>query len=1137
TNCELQINGSLTDMPDSFFDVFFDIDIMQNAVTQGYIVIHGSATVLVFGSYDTTPTHYLTVANGGHLVLNIVSAAEVEEEGEVVMEQGSLWESNAPLCVTTTGSITFTDGGGGGSGACIACPGFTALTPGSFIPALGTLEITSALGVWPQHLNIGPGNHAFNLVINSSGPVCLDNDCDIYGDLHIIHGPLDVSTLNREIRLYGSWTDDTAPLGFEARNGTVRFLGGGAGSGADIFTGGGEESFFDVIINKPAGTVTSHCGLQLAGDLAIWPDSFFDVFFDVLVDGDLDLLGDLHCSVPLTLTLHGRLFSAAGSHLLMGDGLLHCDNADLPRTTEILGTIVLGGGSCAFDHHHLTILSSGAIVISGGGGAGGNVGCTGLTALTPGSFVPSHGILRLTGDPDGVLEHLNLASGNHCCGLTIDAISPVQLDNDCDVLGDLHILQGTLDVSTADRLLRVGGNWVNDNPSLGFEARNGTVIFGGGGGGGACSISAGGLREEFHNLVIDKALSTDIVTLDDHVCTLGDGVCDIIRGTLYVNDHELTVSGNCNIAGGGILFLDGGICAMGEGRTLTVNSGGTCKAHGNRNRESRMKGKEDTGRWKLKVNSGGHISAKQTEFKHLREEGVKVYPGGIIDPDGDFDECRFNSGAAGCTFLTLDNSQALTIDAIEFVSGSSEQYNIAKLENAGHIMVESCSGNFTGPLHEYDPHGRIEWVGFDPNLVISGFEVSDPDPMYPDLISYTVHVLNDSDYPVTSPFNLHLFLNRDTPPELYEAGDLVHSCGPLPGHGVCSHTFTDVGYLPPDIWHSWTCADPENVILEEEETDNLAGPLTVTWRPLPNLVVTEFTASDYNPVVGTPVNLHVEVTNQSPTTIEVDCIWIRIYDPVTGELIHEECVPVDDGLLGFGVLELDVSHTRYAPLTELLAVWADPLNAIPESNESDNQAELPQPLVWSELPNLVITQFYASDYNPFVCDTVTYHVEIQNQSTMIIITGINLRRWNPDTQQYEDYWIEGPIMGWGVVTLDFGDSSAEAGTQLWIAIADPDNLIEESNEADNQLALPEMITWHPLPPVGETSIARLGGDLGRLTWSYPIWVSRFRIHHGDDPYGELEYLGHTIDSFFDVYLSDPRDFYQIKAERDLPPAK
>ena len=183
-----------------------------------------------------------------------------------------------------------------------------------------------------------------------------------------------------------------------------------------------------------------------------------------------------------------------------------------------------------------------------------------------------------------------------------------------------------------------------------------------------------------------------------------------------------------------------------------------------------------------------------------------------------------------------------------------------------------------------------------------------------------------------------------------------------------------------------------------------------------------------------------------------------------------------------------------------------------------------------------MTQFYASNYDPYLCDPVTYHVQVTNQSAIVIITGINLRLINPATGEYEDHWITG-MLGWGVVEVDFNDTSDEPGYEIKEVWVDPDNLIQESNEEDNIAYLPEPVEWHALPAVGNVEITRLTGTMGRLTWTYPIWASRYRIYSCDDPYGTFSYLGQTVDSFFDVFLANPKGFYLIKAERDLPAGK
>lgn len=990
TNCELQLNGSYSDEPESFFDVFFDIDIMQNAVTQGYIVIHGSATVLVFGGYDTTPTHNLTVANNGKLGLQMASGADIEEEGEVIMEQGSLWESNAPLSVTSTGSIVFTTGGGGGSGACIACPGFTALTPGSFVPTMGILEIIpTTLGGWTQSVDIAPGNNAYNLVINSGGYVRLDNDCDVAGDLDImpesffdvffdvfVAGDLDLwgemevhpgvlTEIGGDIEFEetgaleidgGGSSAGYVKYGFGGMNhiitqmrsdiqiqegviletnhflhiqptGSIVFIAGGGGAGGSIrcrgfealtpgsfvpacgrldITGSSADSpqyvniapgnnAYDLSISS-TGPVSSLNDCDILGDLDIMPDSFFDVFFDISLGGDLHLAGELVLENAVHATVSGLPTLGVGSVLILNMSADIITN-DLLATMPPLyaqGLIIISDGEF-IANQALVVTSTGSIQFTDGGGGGGSgkIICRGLEALAPGTFDPDMGTLELIGTPTAAYIHINVGIGNKAFNLAVNTPTIAVLDNNLVVAGDLDLNQGVLDASASNYDIYCWGSWATNSTTAGFEPRNASVHFVGSG---DCGISTVKDHEEFHDLVINKS---GTVTLHDNVSTMGDGVCDVVLGTLYVNNVLLTVSGDCSIASGGMLYLDGGECALGDGRVLTVNGGGTCKAHGNRNRDSKMKGKDESW-WKMHVGSGGHVSAKQTEFKQVREEGIKVDAGATVDPDADFDECKFLQGAPGCTYLTIDNSQPLVIDALTLNASGGELHNIAKLENAGHILVNSCTGNFTGPAFENDAHNLVDWIGFDPNLVV--------------------------------------------------------------------------------------------------------------------------------------------------------------------------------------------------------------------------------------------TQFYASNYDPYVCDPVTYHARVENQSSVIIINAINLRWINPATGEYEDHWISG-MPGWGVVDLDWNDTSSQPGLDVTEVYVDPDDLIVESNEADNFLPIPQPVVWHELPLATEMTIMRLGGDTGRLDWEYPIWVSRYHIYASDDPYGTFSHLGYAVESFFDVYMADPKLFYKVTAERDAPPGE
>jgi hypothetical protein len=297
------------------------------------------------------------------------------------------------------------------------------------------------------------------------------------------------------------------------------------------------------------------------------------------------------------------------------------------------------------------------------------------------------------------------------------------------------------------------------------------------------------------------------------------------------NSVAVTVLGYANVHSGGELNIDAGASfSIGSGNTLLINNGGYLGILGTSGSPASMSS-TGGGFWKLDVL--GTLAAKYAEFSHLMGEGVWIQPGATVDLAADFDYCEFQGGQPGnCTFLTINNGQDLVIDGIAFPVNSGETHNIAKTVNAGSVLVNSSSGAFAGPMFEYDPNDLITWMGYDPNLIIQSFTVSDPNPYVADLVSYTAVIKNDSSFPVASGFNIHLFLNRSSPPDWDQLGDRSHACPSLSPGDTYSYTFTGIYSMTEGGWTSWLLIDPEEAIQESDEYDNRDSE-SLTWLALP----------------------------------------------------------------------------------------------------------------------------------------------------------------------------------------------------------------------------------------------------------------------------------------------------------------
>ncbi len=188
-------------------------------------------------------------------------------------------------------------------------------------------------------------------------------------------------------------------------------------------------------------------------------------------------------------------------------------------------------------------------------------------------------------------------------------------------------------------------------------------------------------------------------------------------------------------------------------------------------------------------------------------------------------------------------------------------------------------------------------------------------------------------------------------------------------------------------------------------------------------------------------------------------------------------------------------------------------------------------------PNLTPSNLLISETNPIIGDVISVELTVTNNSPYHIDSFFDV--WlqiypvtNPD--QIHTYVIYG-LAGNANLTLTFSGLTSSI-TDTWVisALVDPDNDIQESDEMDNLLPGTDTITWQAMPEIQELTLQKTGDNTARLSWSYPVWASRFKIYYDDNPFGSFaNYLDWTIDSFFDISLSPQRRFYRVVAERDM----
>ena len=425
--------------------------------------------------------------------------------------------------------------------------------------------------------------------------------------------------------------------------------------------------------------------------------------------------------------------------------------------------------------------------------------------------------------------------------------------------GSLTMDSGTLAISNCGvNILPMGGTF-NSNVTGGtiyvngdfdvrrseFAPTGGLVIISGSNPASIGAINGGSfydlqLSSSTVSTIVDVTIS-NLLTIDS-ACTFSSShnmnvntVWDIgiwnVQSPSVVTGNTITINGTLNLNSGATLQIGNQIDVIGNLNcqgTITNPAviTGTARAY-----------------WKMNVN--GTLGAVYTDFSKLRGEGIWVTSQGSIDQTVGFDNNSFTNGAGTCTFLTFANSQTLTINGIYFPSSSGASYNIAKTYSTGVITVNNATGSFAGTPYENDTYGLIDWIITDPNLIISSFNASNPNPYLMEYISYTVTLTNNSDYPVQNSFNIHFFQDRTLAPGWNENGDTQYSVGTMTAHESVTVTFTGFYSSSVSNWTSWLLIDPEGNVTETNEYDNLASAY-VSWNPLPAIPTISITNTGSN---------------------------------------------------------------------------------------------------------------------------------------------------------------------------------------------------------------------------------------------------------------------------------------------------
>ncbi len=247
-----------------------------------------------------------------------------------------------------------------------------------------------------------------------------------------------------------------------------------------------------------------------------------------------------------------------------------------------------------------------------------------------------------------------------------------------------------------------------------------------------------------------------------------------------------------------------------------------------------------------------------------------------------------------------------------------------------------------------------------------------------------------------------------------------------------------------------TVADALNQINESNKNNNTAELRVTASQPTlkPDLTITIVDWSPRTPRVGDTVSYTVIVRNQGQANAGAFITELRDGAGTAQQPLS--------GLASGASTNISFSR-RINTSTETVTFTVDALNQVDESNEANNTAQIrvdAQPEA-PRRPDLTISGTDWSPRTPRLGDSVTFTVVVRNQGTANASSFIVEIRDSRGTDRRS------------VAALDIGNSSSlnferrlNSATELFTIVVDPDNRIDELNEANNSTqvridALPE----------------------------------------------------------------------------------
>ena len=214
-----------------------------------------------------------------------------------------------------------------------------------------------------------------------------------------------------------------------------------------------------------------------------------------------------------------------------------------------------------------------------------------------------------------------------------------------------------------------------------------------------------------------------------------------------------------------------------------------------------------------------------------------------------------------------------------------------------------------------------------------------------------------------------------------------------------------------------------------------------------------------------------------------DAVLDQAADQLLGDAIVPEIAPG-----AFRYDDLDVTVPAGTPPGDyFLFLMVDPDDLIPESNEGNNEISEQFPVTPAEAPDLTVPVLIPQQTSGLAGDNVQVDYGVQNIGNAVsTLTSLNVYLSGDTVWDSGDALIGGAVIPaidpgageTGVVTVQIPPATTP-GDYHMIGVIDPDGLVNESNESNNERAAAFTVGTVAIPPVLDAKwIESIGGLLG-----------------------------------------------------------